>query len=100
MLILHLPKLRFASQLVLELPVIPTTKQNTLNTDKKLDFSRGRVFTQGDKSENMQLLIITSNSSHYICPRVGYDVFYAMNCTILISKYVDFFFCLQAIELK
>ena len=34
---------------------------------------------------------ITSNSSHYICPRVGYDVFYAMNCTILISKYVYFF---------
>ena len=45
------------------------------------------------------LLLITSNSSHYICPRVGYDVFYAMNCTILISKYV-YFFCLQAIELK
>ena len=41
----------------------------------------------------------TSNSSHYICPRVGYDVFYAMNCTLLISKYV-YFFCLQAIELK
>ena len=31
-LILHLPELRFASQLLLEPPVIPTTKQN--NTDK------------------------------------------------------------------
>ena len=37
------------------------------------------------------LYLYTSNSSHYICPRVGYDVFYAMNCTILISKYVYFF---------
>ena len=41
-LILHLPELRFASQLLLEPLVIPTTKQN--NTDKKLDFSAGRVF--------------------------------------------------------
>ena len=40
--IFHLPELRFASQLLLEPPVIPTTKQN--NTDKKLDFSTGRVF--------------------------------------------------------
>ena len=53
MLILHLPELRFASQLLLELPVTtvtPTTKQN--NTDKKLDFSTGREFVQCDKPEN------------------------------------------------
>ena len=49
-LILHLPELRFASQLLSEPPVIPTTKQN--NTDKKLDFSTGSVFVQCDKSEN------------------------------------------------
>ena len=49
-LILHLPELRFASQLLSEPPVIPTTKQN--NTDKKFDFSIGRVFVQCDKSEN------------------------------------------------
>ena len=48
--ILHLPELRFASQLLLEPPVIPTTKQN--NTDKKLVFSTSRVFVQCDKSEN------------------------------------------------
>ena len=40
---------------------------------------------------NQNSIYTTSNSSHYICPRVGYDVFYAMNCTILISKYVYFF---------
>ena len=40
----------------------------------------------------------TSNSSHYICPRVGYDVFYAMNCTILISKYVYFFFACRLLN--
>ena len=42
---LHLSELRFASQLLLEpsvIPVTPTTKQN--NTDKKLDFSTGRVW--------------------------------------------------------
>ena len=50
MSILHLPELRFASQLLLEPPVIPTTKQS--NTDKKLDFSTGRVFVQCEKSEN------------------------------------------------
>ena len=55
-LILHLPELRFASQLLLEPPVIPTTKQN--NTDKKLDFSTGRVFVQCDKSENTKLSIL------------------------------------------
>ena len=48
-----LTKLRFTSQLLLELPVIPTTKQN--NTHKKLDFSTGRVFVQCDKSENTKL---------------------------------------------
>ena len=55
-LILHLPELRFASQLLLEPPVIPTTKQN--NTDKKLDFSTDRVFVQCDKSENTKLSIL------------------------------------------
>ena len=55
-LILHLPELRFASRLLLEPPVIPTTKQN--NTDKKLDFSTGRVFVQCDKSENTKLSIL------------------------------------------
>ena len=66
MLILHLPELRFASQLLLEPPVIPTTKQN--NTDKKLDFSTGRVFVQCDKSENTKLSISIKyilNSSAY-----------------------------------
>ena len=51
-LILHLPELRFAFQLLLESPVIPTTKQNNthpITTDKKLDFSTGRVFVQCDK---------------------------------------------------
>ena len=47
---------RFASQLLLEPPVIPTTKQN--NTDKKLDFSTGRVFVQCDKSRNTKLSIL------------------------------------------
>ena len=46
-----------------------------------------------DVTSKYTLYIYTSNSSHYICPRVGYDVFYAMNCTILISKYVFFFAC-------
>ena len=54
--ILHLPELRFASQLLLEPPVIPTTKQNS--TGKKLDFSVGRVFVQCDKSENTKLSIL------------------------------------------
>ena len=54
--ILYLPELRFASQLLLEAPVIPTTKQN--NTDKKLDFSTGRVFVQCVKSENTKLSIL------------------------------------------
>ena len=54
--ILHLPELRmFASQLLIEPPLIPTTKQNKLNTDKKLDFSTGRVFVQCEKSQNTQL---------------------------------------------
>ena len=52
----HLPELRFASQLLLEPSVIPTTKQN--NTDKKLDFSTGRVFVQCDKSGNTRLSIL------------------------------------------
>ena len=56
--ILLLPKLRFASQLFLEPPVIPTTKQNKLNTDKMLDFSTGRVFVRCDKSENTKLIIL------------------------------------------
>ena len=56
MLILHLPELRFASQLLLEPPVIPTTKQN--NTDKELDFSTGRVFVKCDKSENTKLTLV------------------------------------------
>ena len=42
------PELTFASQLLLELPVIPTTKRN--NTDKT-----GKVFVQCDKSENTKL---------------------------------------------
>ena len=50
-----LTELRFTSQLLLELPVIPTTKQN--NTDKKLDFSTGSVFVR-DKSENTKLSIL------------------------------------------
>ena len=54
--ILHLPELRFASQLLLEPPVIPTTKQN--NTDKKLDFSTGRLSVQCDKFENTKLSIL------------------------------------------
>ena len=46
-----LTKLRFTSQLLLELPVIPTTKRN--NTDKT-----GKVFVQCDKSENTKLSIL------------------------------------------
>ena len=42
--------------------VIPTTKQNKLNTDKKLDFSTGRVFVQCDKSENTKLSILIKYS--------------------------------------
>ena len=48
--------LDLASQLLLEPPVIPTTKQH--NTDKKLDFSTGRVFVQCAKSENTKLSIL------------------------------------------
>ena len=55
MSILHLPELKFASQMLLEPPVNPTTKQN--NTDKKLDFSTGKVLVQYDKSENTKLSI-------------------------------------------
>ena len=40
--------------LAIEPPVIPATKQNELNTDKKLD----RVFIQSDKSENKQLSVL------------------------------------------
>ena len=58
--ILRLPEI-FASQLLLQRPAsaatwIPTTKQN--NTDKKLDFSTGRVFVICDKSENTKLSIL------------------------------------------
>ena len=56
MSILHLPEVRFASQLLLEPPIIPITKQN--NTGKKLDFSTGRMFVQCDKSENTKLSIL------------------------------------------
>ena len=56
----HLPELRFASQLLLEPPVIPTTK--TKCTDKKLDFSTGRVFVQCDMSENT--LAFNSNNKN------------------------------------
>ena len=56
--ILHLPELRFASQLLLETPVIAFAKQNKLNTDKKLDFCTGRVFVEYDKFENTQLSIL------------------------------------------
>ena len=58
------PDLRIASQLLLEPPVIPATKEN--NTEKKLDFSTDRVFVQCDKSENTNLSILikyTLNSS-------------------------------------
>ena len=62
-LILHLTELRFASQLLLEPPVLPTTKQNnTDDTDKKLDFSTRRVFVQCDKSENKKAF--NSNKIH------------------------------------
>ena len=61
--IFRLPEIRFASQLLLQRPAsapsatwIPTTKQN--NTDKKLDFSTGRVFVICDKSENTKLSIL------------------------------------------
>ena len=53
---LHLTELRFASQLLLEPPIIPITKQN--NTDKKLDFNTGRMFVICDKSENTKLSIL------------------------------------------
>ena len=58
-----LTELRFASQLLLGPPVIPTTKQN--NTDKKLDFSAGRVFVQCDKSENSKLSIHINYKIHF-----------------------------------
>ena len=52
-------ELRFATQLLLEPPVIPTTKQNnTDDTDKKLDFSTGRVFVQCDKAKSTKLSIL------------------------------------------
>ena len=56
----YLPELRCASQLLLEPPVIPATKKklNRLNTDKRLDFSEGRVFVQCCKSENTKLSIL------------------------------------------
>ena len=56
---LHLPELTFASQLLLEPPVIPTTKQN--NTDKKLDFSTAKVFVQCD---NFNLRTFARNFSN------------------------------------
>ena len=49
------------------------------------------IYQVGKISKTLHQLHYTSNSSHYVCPHVGYDVFYAMNCTILISKYVYFF---------
>ena len=36
-----------------------------------------------------KIIIHTSNSSHYICPRLGYHVYYVMNCTTFITKYVS-----------
>ena len=56
-----------------------------------------RVLASGPKPCGA-IIILTSDSSHYICPRVGYDVFYAMNCTILISKYVYFFFACRLLN--
>ena len=76
MSILHLTELRFASQQLLEplvIPVIPTTKQN--NTDKKLDFSTGRVFVQYDKSQNTKLSILIKyilNSSAQSIQKLSY----------------------------
>ena len=64
--ILHLPELRFASQLLLEPPVNPTTKQN--NTDKKLDFSTSRVFVQCGKSENTKLSILNFENLFSLVP--------------------------------
>ena len=58
-LILNLPELRFASQLLLEPPVIPATKQN--NTDKKLHFNTDRVFVQCNKTENTKFSILIKN---------------------------------------
>ena len=56
--ILRLPEILFASRLLLQRPAsaILTTKQN--NTDKKLDFSTGRVLVICDKSENTKLSIL------------------------------------------
>ena len=62
-LILHLPELRFASQLLLEPPVIPTTKQN--NTDKKLDFSADRVFIQCDPKIVRKYKAFNSDKIHF-----------------------------------
>ena len=64
MSISHLPELRFASQLLLEPPVIPTTKQN--NTDKKLDFSTVKVCIQCDKSENIKLLVLMKDILNWL----------------------------------
>ena len=50
------PRTQISLQLLLEPLVIPTTKQN--NTDKKLDFSTGRVFVICDQSENTKLSIV------------------------------------------
>ena len=58
-LILNLPELRFASQQLLEPPVIPATKQN--NTDKKLHFNTDRVFVQCNKTENTKFSILIKN---------------------------------------
>ena len=49
---IHLPELRFASQLLLEPPAIPTAKQN--NTTTKLVSAR----VKRDKPENTNLSIL------------------------------------------
>ena len=42
---------------------------------------------------------ITSNSSHYICPRLGYHVYYVINCTAFITN-LRLVLCFQTIELN
>ena len=37
----------------------------------------------------MEIITYTSYSSHYICPRLGYHVYYVINCTTFIAKYVS-----------
>ena len=67
-LILHLPELRFSSgSAAFSGTACNSNHKTKYNTDKKLDFSTGRVFVQCDKSENTKLSILMKIHFKQLC---------------------------------